>query len=169
MQIFNFFPLNIKNIIENKKEIFGANLEEIRFRLGRPIVLKCSNKDVILDYILDSNDLTCILEKICENSIYSYQNQICNGYITVRGGHRVGLTGSAVIQDKKIVNINNISSLNIRIAKQVLGCGNDALKHIIDWKNNSIYNSLIISSPGAGKTTILRDIIRQISNRNRKL
>lgn len=164
MQIFNFFPLNIKNIIENNKEFCEANLEEIRFRIGRPIILKYSDKDIVLDYILTSNDLMSIFEKLCENSIYSYQNQICNAYITIKGGHRVGLTGSAVIQDGQIVNIHNISSLNFRVARDVIGCGNEVLKHIIDYENDSIFNTLIISPPGAGKTTILRDVIRQISN-----
>lgn len=164
MQIFNFFPLNIKNIIEDNKEIYETNLEEIRFRIGRPIILKFSDKDIVLDYILTPNDLMNILEKICENSIYSYQNQICNAYITVKGGHRVGLVGSVVIQDGRIVNIHNISSLNFRIAREVPGCGYEFLKHIIDYKNNTIFNTLIVSPPGAGKTTVLRDVIRQISN-----
>lgn len=164
MQIFDFFPLNIKNIIESNREIYKANLEEIRFRLGRPIILKFSDKDIVLDYVLSTNDLSNILEKICENSIYSYQNQICNAYITIKGGHRVGLTGSVVIQDGQIVNIHNISSLNFRIAKEIKGSGNEFLKHIIDYQNNTIFNTLIVSPPGAGKTTVLRDIIRQISN-----
>lgn len=160
MQFFNFFPNHIVNIIKE----YSLNLEEIRIRIGLPIILKYSNKDIILDYKTTQKDLLDILEKICENSIYSYQNQICNGYITIIGGHRVGLTGSVVMQNGKIVNINNISSLNFRIARQVLGCSNELLKYIIDYKNNTIYNTLIVSPPGAGKTTILRDAIRQISN-----
>lgn len=160
MQFFNFFPNHIVNIIK----AYSLNLEEIRIRIGLPIILKYSNKDIILDYKTTQKDLLDILEKICENSIYSYQNQICNGYITIIGGHRVGITGSVVIQNGKIVNINNISSLNFRIARQVLGCSNELLKYIIDYENNTIYNTLIVSPPGAGKTTILRDAIRQISN-----
>lgn len=160
MQFFNFFPNHIVNIIKE----YSLNLEEIRIRIGLPIILKYSNKDIILDYKTTQKDLLDILEKICENSIYSYQNQICNGYITIIGGHRVGLTGSVVMQNGKIVNINNISSLNFRIARQVLGCSNELLKYIIDYENNTIYNTLIVSPPGAGKTTILRDVIRQISN-----
>lgn len=160
MQFFNFFPNHIVNIIRE----YSLNLEELRIRIGLPIILKYSNKDIILDYKTTQKDLLDILEKICENSIYSYQNQICNGYITIIGGHRVGITGSVVIQNGKIVNINNISSLNFRISRQVLGCSNELLKYIIDYKNNTIYNTLIVSPPGAGKTTILRDAIRQISN-----
>ena len=68
------------------------------------------------------------------------------------------------MQDNKITNINYISSLNFRIAKQVIGCSNEILKYIINFNDNSIYNSLIVSPPGAGKTTILRDTIRQLSN-----
>lgn len=160
MQFFNFFPNHIVNIIRE----YSLNLEEIRIRIGLPIILKYSNKDIILNYKTTQKDLLDILEKICENSIYSYQNQICSGYITIVGGHRVGITGSVVIQNGKIVNINNISSLNFRIARQVLGCSNELLKYIIDYENNTIYNTLIVSPPGAGKTTILRDAIRQISN-----
>lgn len=164
MQFFNFFPNHIINLIKKYSLNSNQNLEEIRFRIGLPIILKYSNKDIVLDYNITSNDLLEILEKICENSIYSYQNQICNGYITIIGGHRVGLTGSVVMQDKKIVNINNISSLNFRIARQVLGCSNELLKYIINFNDDSVYNTLIVSPPGAGKTTILRDTIRQLSN-----
>ncbi len=164
MQIFNFFPNHIVNILKDFLEVSEKNLEEIRFRAGQPIILKFSNRDIVLEYKITANDLLEILEKVCENSIYSYQNQICNGYITVTEGHRVGLTGSVIIHDGKVVNIKNISSLNFRIARQVLGCSNEILKYIVDFNNNSIYNTLIASPPGAGKTTILRDAIRQISN-----
>ncbi len=160
MQFFDFFPNHIVNIIKE----YSSNLEEIRIRIGLPIILKYSNKSIVLEYKTTQSDLLDILEKICENSIYSYQNQICNGYITIIGGHRVGITGSVVMQNGKITNINNISSLNFRIARQVLGCSNELLKYIIDYENNTIYNTLVVSPPGSGKTTILRDTIRQISN-----
>ena len=104
------------------------------------------------------------LQNICENSIYSYQNQICNGFITVKGGHRVGIVGNVISENEKIVNINYISSLNFRVAKQVKGCSNKLLKYILDIENNTIYNTLLVSVPGAGKTTILRDLVRKISN-----
>ncbi len=164
MQIFNFFPNHITSILKNYTSNIETSLEEIRFRAGQPIILKFYNNDIVTNYKSTSNDLLEILEKLCENSIYSYQNQICNGYITIVGGHRVGITGNVIINDNKIVNINNISSLNFRIAKQVLGCANEILKYIINFENNTIFNTLIISSPGAGKTTILRDTIRQLSN-----
>ena len=130
MQFFDFFPNHIVNIIKE----YSSNLEEIRIRIGLPIILKYSNKSIVLEYKTTQSDLLDILEKICENSIYSYQNQICNGYITIIGGHRVGITGSVVMQNGKITNINNISSLNFRIARQVLGCSNELLKKKINYE-----------------------------------
>ena len=82
----------------------------------------------------------------------------------MQGGHRIGITGNAVIKDGKVSNINYISSLNFRIAKQILGASNRIIKYVIDEKENSVYNTLIVSSPGSGKTTMLRDLIRKLSN-----
>ena len=86
---------------------------------------------------------------MCDNSIYSYQNQIKQGFITVRGGHRVGIAGSTVIENGKVININYISSINFRIAKQIIGSGDKALQYILKPEENSIYNTLIVSPPGA--------------------
>ena len=105
-----------------------------------------------------------IIQKICENSIYAYKEQISQGYITIKGGHRIGITGTCVIENQKISNIKYISSLNFRIAREVKGCSQKILKDIIDQEHNTIYNTLIVSPPGKGKTTILRDTIRNISN-----
>lgn len=68
------------------------------------------------------------------------------------------------MEDGKIINISNISSLNFRIARQIKGCSNKVLRYIIDIENKTIYNTIIVSPPGAGKTTILRDAVRKISN-----
>lgn len=86
------------------------------------------------------------------------------GFITIKGGHRVGLTGSVVRKEGQIININYISSLNFRIARQIIGCSNSLIKYVIDAERKNIYNTLLVSPPGAGKTTMLRDMIRKISN-----
>ena len=104
------------------------------------------------------------MQQICDNSIYSYQNQICNGYITLKGGHRVGISGNVVVKDGKIINITYLSSLNFRIAKQVLGASDKIIKYILNLKENDVYSTLIVSPPGVGKTTILRDLVRRVSN-----
>ena len=165
IDIFRYFPRNI--CYELRKKINLDNyytLEEIRIRINKPIILKFNNSDIILDYLVSQEDILEILQYICDNSIYSYQNQICNGFITLKNGHRVGISGNIVIEDEKVKNINYIYSLNFRIAKQIIGAANGIVKYVINNKNDDIYNTLIISPPGCGKTTMLRDLIRQLSN-----
>ena len=161
--ILRYFPDNIRVVLENE---INNNLviEEIRIRNSKPIILKLNNSEKIINYIVQTEDVLKTLQSICENSIYSYQNQICEGFITIKGGHRIGITGSAVIENNKVKNINYISNLNFRIARQIIGCSNNIIKEIINQEENTIYNTLIVSSPGAGKTTLLRDIIRNLSN-----
>lgn len=157
-------------IYENLSNIFKQNpiiwdkLQEIRIRVGRPIILKLREQDIMLEYIVSQSEILQILERLCENSIYAYKNQICEGFITVKGGHRVGVTGSCVIEDSKIKNLKYISSLNFRIAREIINCSTNILREIIDRKNETIYNTIIVAPPGMGKTTILRDAIRNLSN-----
>jgi stage III sporulation protein AA len=109
------------------------------------------------------DDLADMVYRICENSRYAYQEEINKGFVTIRGGHRIGLVGTPVIDNERIINIRDISSLNIRIAREIVGCGDNAVKHLINGCRD-IYNTLIISPPGGGKTTLLRDIVRLLSN-----
>ena len=160
--IFNYFPNRIKELIIRKANI--NDLEEIRIRTNRQIFLKTGQEEVKIEYIVSQQDVLEILQKICDNSIYSYQTQICNGYITLKGGHRVGITGNVVIENGKVINISYIYSLNFRIAKQILGCSRKIWKYIINEKDKTIFNTIIVSPPGRGKTTILRDLVRNISN-----
>ena len=166
--LFRYFPQNITKLLEEYFKQSDQNLyislEEIRIRSNKPLLLKFNQSEKIFDYNVQPEEIIETLRMVCENSIYSYQNQICNGYITIRGGHRVGITGNAVIESEKVVNINYISSINFRVAKQIIGCSNKILKYVLDTENNSVFNTLIVSPPGAGKTTILRDLIRKISS-----
>ena len=139
-------------------------LEEIRVRNNLPLICKIGQADKVLNYKISTEDINYIFQKICENSIYTYQNQIANGYITIQGGNRVGIVGTAVLHEDKVTNFNYISGLNFRISRQILGCSNSIMQKIINKEQNTIYNTLIISMPGMGKTTLLRDIIRNISN-----
>ena len=166
-EILRYFPNKIYEVLSN---LFNENskitneLQEIRIRTDRPILLKLRNEDFILQYNTSQTEILHILERLCENSIYAYKNQICEGFITVKGGHRIGLTGSCVIENGKITNIKYISSLNFRIAREVFNCSTKVLQEIIDIENKSIYNSVIVGPPGKGKTTVLRDVIRRLSN-----
>ncbi len=166
-EILRYFPNPVYSLLKNtliQNKNLQKDLQEIRIRVERPILLKTRQADIVIDYQISSSEILQTLEKLCENSVYAYKNQICEGFLTIRGGHRIGITGTAVIEGEKILNLKYITSLNFRIAREVINCSNYLLKEIIDRENNSIYNTLIVSPPGKGKTTILRDIIRNISN-----
>ena len=166
-EILRYFPNKIYQIFSNllqENPQIGNELQEIRIRVDKPIILKLKEKDLILQYNILQTEILQIVERLCENSIYAYKNQICEGFITIKGGHRVGLTGSCVIENGKITNIKYISSLNIRIAREVKNCSTRILREIIDIENKTIYNSIIVAPPGRGKTTILRDIVRRLSD-----
>ena len=149
----------------NKTEpVPNVQIEEIRLRTNKPLALKIGQDTQMIDYIVSQEEVLQAFEKVCESSIYSYRKQICDGYITIKGGNRVGIVGSAVVDNGQVININYISSLNFRIASQRIGCSNSVIEDLIDKYNNNIYNTLIVSPPGCGKTTLLRDIVRNISN-----
>ena len=166
-ELIKYFPINIYNLLNNtinQNKKIEEELQEIRIRCNRPIILRLRNMEILIEYNISQKEILQTIEKLCENSIYAYKNQICEGFITVKGGHRVGITGSAVIENGKIINIKYITSLNFRIAREIIGCSRKILGQVIDVKENTINNTLIVSPPGKGKTTILRDLIRNISN-----
>lgn len=167
--IFKYFPENIQKVL---KEEIGEELnalEEIRIRVSKPIILKFLSYEKILKYFVTSEDILNILSLICENSIYSFQREIAEGFITLKGGHRVGITGSCNTQNEKVININYINSLNFRISKQIINCSKNIINYILNLNKNTIYNTLIVSPPGCGKTSIIRDLIRQISSGIKRL
>ena len=126
--ILKCFPINISTILRQAIEKSPNKLEEIRVRSNLPIILKLGKSEEIIKYYISREEINYILQRICENSLYSYQEQIINGYITINGGHRIGLVGEAVVRDNKIININYISGLNFRISKQVLDCSESIIK-----------------------------------------
>lgn len=162
-----YFPEEIYTIIgeyfKDNTEEKNKTIEEIRLRANKPLILKFNKKEVVFKTNITQEMILQTLQKVCDNSIYSFQNQIREGFITVKGGHRVGITGNCVIENGKVININYVSSLNFRIAKEIKGCSNKLLNYVLDLENNNIYTTLIVSPPGVGKTTILRDLIRKIS------
>lgn len=162
MQILDYFPERMGQVIQNKwNRVKETSLEEIRIRVNRPIILKGSQQEEVLEYIVTTQDILEIMEKITENSVYSYQKQICEGYLTLKGGHRVGIAGNVAVEDHQVVNMNYIYSLNFRIARQVLGVAEKIIQEVYD--HTILRNTLIVSPPGAGKTTMLRDLIRKLS------
>ncbi len=168
--IINIFPPSIKKYLHN---INLDEAEEIRLIKGKPLVVRYSDADYYptVKGVLSGNDrngvkvnklqLDELLEKITKSSLYSLKDEIRNGYITIEGGHRVGITGTAVTEEGEVEFIKNISALNIRLATEILGASDSVMADIAD---GGIKNTLIISPPGCGKTTLLRDIVRSLSD-----
>lgn len=150
-EILNYFPNSIQKILLEEVKDKYKTLEEIRIRANRPIILKFADGEKVIKHSTTSEEIISCLQSVCENSIYTYQNEIADGFVTIKGGNRVGISGSCVIENEKVININYIYSLNFRIAREVIGSGNKILKFILDQENNNIYNTLIVSKPGSRK------------------
>ncbi len=166
-EVIEYFPLSIKSVINSfleKNKNLENSIEEIRIRSNGNLSFKIGQDLITIFSNVTKGEMQEIFENICEKSIYSYTKQIAEGFITIKGGNRVGITGSAVIENGRVINLNYISSLNFRIARQIKDVSNSILKYVINIQNNSIFNTIIASPPGGGKTTILRDLVRKISN-----
>ena len=125
MEILEYLAKNIYNVLNVPAVLEKIDkLEEIRLRGNKNIVLKFNNEEVIVSYKVTIKDLLETLEKVTENSVYTYEKQISQGFITLAGGHRVGVVGNAVNEDDKITNISYVSGMNFRIAREIKGCGN---------------------------------------------
>lgn len=94
--ILNYFPEELSNILfeylKTETEEKLKTIEEIRLRVGQPLILKSNKREEIFKYNILQEDILKTMQKVCDNSIYSFQNQICEGFITVKGGHRIGIT-----------------------------------------------------------------------------
>lgn len=159
-EILKILPEKISNEIVN----IGTNsqITEIRFRVNRRVIIIVAGTELFLNYIITLTDILDILIKLSKNSLYAIQNDINNGFVVINGGHRIGICGEVVMQDGNIKNVKNINSMNIRVSRQLLGCADKVMHKIIE--DGKLKNTLIVSPPGCGKTTLLRDIIRQVSN-----
>jgi stage III sporulation protein AA len=153
-----------------------ALLQEIRLRVNKPIIVYFDNKERFIDknnLILSNNIHNALiatyehiketLEYISKYSLYAYEDEIKNGFITVEGGHRIGLAGKVVIENGRVKTLRNISCINIRVSHEIKGCADNIIPFLLDDKSK-VLHTLIISPPKSGKTTLLRDIVRQLSN-----
>ena len=154
---------NIKKILpENIRKYITKQTEEIRVKIGRPAIILNRSSEVVLPELTTKKVFQEILDSITEGSIYIFTEEINNGFITINGGHRVGLCGNAVVNDGKITAVKDISGLNIRVAREIKGVGERLFRKITE--NNEIESAIIVSPPGCGKTTLLRDLTRLISD-----
>lgn len=140
-----------------------AKAEELRFRMGEPVsVLNSDGEHFIGAEIVTAADLNGILDVATQASAHSVRDSMKYGYITVRGGFRIGICGTAVSENGRISGFRTVSSISLRIAKQISGIAAPVMEGIT--REGELMSTLIVSPPGFGKTTLLRDIIRTVSN-----
>lgn len=154
-----------------KNEIFDGGfpfpityegLEEIRLRCMQPVAVKFKGREYLSDRLsVQVGDIRQCLEYMSNYSLYAFQEDIKQGYITVKGGHRVGVLGKAMVDNGVVTGQNYLSFLNIRVAHEIIGCADSVMKFVC--KDGYLKHTLIVSPPGCGKTTLLRDLIRQLS------
>lgn len=137
-------------------------MEEIRFRAGREIAVSCGEKETALRGLTaNSVMLNDILAKATGQALYAAQDMLKNGFVTIPGGHRLGVCGTGVYRDGMVQTLREVSSLNLRVARQVRGAANEAADYL--WTHP--VSTLVLGAPGSGKTTLLRDLVRQCSDR----
>lgn len=173
--ILKYFNNNIKSILLSQDEEFIKKIYEIRVRVNNPIYVKTIDGNYFLGnkrrttnyltsiYHIKKRDIETIVGAITSYSLHAYENEIKKGFITIKGGHRVGISGECIYEKNAFKGFRNITSLNIRIARDFINCTNSYIKYIIK-NSNEIYNTLIAGPPLSGKTTFLRDITRKLSN-----
>lgn len=160
--IIGIFPLKIGTLL--KERLLKEQIYEIRIKIGKPILVYSKYGENIVNYVPTKEDMKSLIQKISNYSLYAYEEDIRQGFITIKGGHRIGIAGECVMEKGEVKTIRNISSINIRVCSEVIGCSDKLIKYIYSQKENRIFNTIIISPPKCGKTTILRDIARNISN-----
>lgn len=178
-EVLKIFSLKIRDILL-KSNIPFDRLMEIRLRAYRPLMIIVNNREMILKeeggitdnikeaFIVTERELRETLEYVSNYSLYAFEEEIKNGYITVLGGHRVGLCGKGIYKNGEISTIKYISFINVRISHEIKGCAVSVMDKLVN-KKKLLENTLIISPPRMGKTTLIRDIIRIISNGNEKI
>ena len=172
-EILKILSATLRGIVSRMTMDFDK-LRELRLRVNGPFIVLVGSKEYFVSekgafvgqaedaYLVKARDIKETLEYISSFSLYAYEDEIRQGYITIAGGHRVGLAGKVVLDRGKVRSVKHISFINIRMSHERKGCGNVLLPYIYDDK--SIYHTLIISPPGCGKTTLLRDVVRLISD-----
>lgn len=160
-------PADLGEQIKGLPAPIKKNLEEIRIRTGHDITLYAAGKEYLLEMKngskIDQYIMNNIFNSLLNYSVYAYLEELSNGYITIEGGHRVGVCGRTVVENGKVRTMKDISSINIRRSREIIGVSDPCTRYLMKGKNR-LYNTIIVSPPKCGKTTLLRDFIRNFSN-----
>ncbi|MCL2399235.1 MAG: stage III sporulation protein AA [Defluviitaleaceae bacterium] len=174
--ILSYVSPNLAHKLEKADTTFFEKMTELRIRVDKPLLIYQLGKEYGVGekgfekpesaYRPTASDIAETIERISQYSLYALEEELRMGYITLPGGHRVGIVGKGVIEKGSLRTIRPISGLNIRISRAIKGCSSNIFPQILDTDTQKRlpHNTLIISPPGCGKTTLLRDIIRKLSD-----
>lgn len=174
-EIYPYLPEKIKESLNLVQPSILNAAVEIRLRVKQPLLLVMPDGDYYLclngeckqkidhTYFCTKEDIGQVMQAVCKNSFYALEEELRHGYITLEGGHRIGIAGQVSLENGKVKNFKNFSSLNIRLAREVKNCAKKIFSYLFNEKKE-IKNTLIISPPRCGKTTLLRDIVRILSS-----
>ena len=167
-QVYDALAAGIRNMVRHAAAD-DDRLEEIRMRTGQPLMIRYDGREQILPavqqpHIVTKEEMRETMDYISHYSLYAYSEELKHGFVTIEGGHRVGVAGKVITEQEKVKNVQHISSVNIRVSHEVIGCADPLIPYIV--LNGRICHTLLISPPGCGKTTMIRDLIRQISDGN---
>lgn len=172
-EIMAILPASIRTILNALPPTVTEQLEEIRLRQNQPLEVRYGQQS---SYITASGQLTSLasqgwefteeqavklLNQVSQHSLYALEEELKRGYITVVGGHRIGITGRVVLDKGEVKGIRDVTSFNIRIAREKKGAAQKVMPVL--FESGKLLNTLLISPPQCGKTTLLRDMARSIS------
>lgn len=174
-QLLSFLAPPIQDILARITPEVWSQVEEIRLRQDRHLMLGFSQGDAFVSprgelmatthgaYLVSAADMKRTLQLMSNCSIYSLEEELRQGFITLPGGHRVGLAGKVVLEGGRVRALKYITGLNVRVARELPGVADKVMPYVINREEGNLYHTLIVSPPRGGKTTLLRDMVRQIS------
>ena len=173
-ELIRIFSRNIREILKQVTVDF-EQVQEIRLRVSAPLLMVYKNEEYYVSqtgtlnrdgqdaYMVKKKELEDTLEYMSSYSLYAFEEEIKQGFITIQGGHRIGIAGKTILDESGIRTMKYISFINVRLSHQIKGCSLPVLPYLYK-EEAEIFHTLIISPPRCGKTTLLRDLIRQLSN-----
>lgn len=156
-----------RRLLTECSDIPSSEAEEFRLRAGRRATLLIGGTETPISSVpVDTSDIDSVIERATNASVHTAQSSIAKGFINCSGGIRIGLCGTGIIDKDKVTGMRGISSLAIRIPHEIRGCGQAAIDKV---KADTVGSILILSPPGYGKTTFLRECIRQLSDSGKRV
>lgn len=162
-ELLPYFPFCLQDALASLSCSVQRSVREVRMKEGCPSLLITSEGRHLLSQTeLSAEDIASSFRKICSSSAYTYRNEIRSGFVTLPGGHRVGIVGTAVLSDSgRVEGMRNIYGLIVRIAREYESAIDDLLPSLVC--GGRVRNLLLFGPPGSGKTTVLRSLAKRLS------